>query len=149
MPYGSAAGVASLTTMWTDAGSFTTTTQPTLAAVTGWLTEISNLVDLALEQQWFETPIGASLTAARSALGAVVNAWVADMVHNANGSGRFATERAIERGISPMMTIRREITQWAKDNADGLVGMGLSQKQQPSKKNQINFGVWNAGDNDA
>jgi hypothetical protein len=122
--YGSAAGVASLTKVFTNAGSFDTTTLPTLANVVSWIDEVSAIVNTALAAQGFTIPV--SNATAILALQNLVQQYVSDLCHAANTSGRFFTERALERGVSAMTTIRKEIYAWVEDNASGLENLGAA-----------------------
>lgn len=143
MSYGTEEGVAALARMWTDNGSFLDPdvyvigTNPTLSTVTGWLEEISNTFDVVLSGYGFETPV--EVPAAMSAIGSMVNAFVSDLVNNANSSGRFWTERAVERGISPLMAIRKDIDNWVNDNATGLEIMGVPRLSNKEGKGTMIF----------
>lgn len=128
--YGTAAGVASLAKMWTDNGSFVDpdiygdgATRPTLTEVETWLTQLSDTMDLILAGYGFVVPV--TVPAAVSSIGQVIEAFTSDLVHNANSSGRFWTERAVERGITPLLAIRRDMDAFVKDNAEGLEGLGV------------------------
>jgi hypothetical protein len=122
MSYGTEAGVAVLCRRFTNAGSFDTTTNPLVATVTGWLAQVSSLLDVALATEGFAVPItAATITPMLSIL---VNVETCDLVNAANSAGRFYTEKALEFGISPMNVIRKDILAWVSDNAAGLVAMG-------------------------
>ncbi len=51
---------------------------------------------------------------------------VADLCHAANSTGRFFTKAALERGVSPMRAIRKELAEWVEDQADGLELLGAT-----------------------
>ena len=123
MAYGIVANVASMTRVYTNAGAYDTTTNPTAAAVTVWLGQFSGYIDVALAQNGFTTPV----TEASSllAITAMVEACAADMCHAANSAGRFFSQRYLESGVSPMMVLRNEINRWATDNAAGMELLGV------------------------
>ena len=128
--YGTAPGVAALTTVFTSSGSFVdsttgvTATLPTLTSVVSWIDEVSAIVNTALAAQGFTIPVS-NATAVLS-LQNLVQQYVSDLCHAANTSGRFFTERALERGVSAMTTIRREIYAWVEENASGLEALGAA-----------------------
>lgn len=129
MAYGSPSGVAALARAWTDNGSFTDPdaytngTNPSLTQVEDWLEEVSVLADLALASEGFTVPV-VQETAVK-ALNIMVNALVSDLVHAANSSGRFFTDRLLETGKSPMAIINADIQDWVIKKTDGLVAMGV------------------------
>lgn len=129
MAYGNPAGVAALARVHTDNGSFTDPdaytagTNPTLTQVEDWLDEVSVLADLALASEGFTVPV-IQITAIK-ALDIMVNALVSDLVHAANSSGRFFTDRLLETGKSPMAIINADIQDWVIKKTDGLVAMGV------------------------
>lgn len=123
MAYGTTGGVAALTKRYANASTvFDATTNPTITYVTAWLAEISAMVNLALSTSGFATPItDADVT---PALDGVVNALTADLVHAANSTGRFFSERALENGISPIKAINADVRAWVELNAAGLALLG-------------------------
>jgi hypothetical protein len=127
--YGNTERVAALAQMWTTAGEWIDPlpgidgTNPTLTQVIAWLTEISAMMDLALSNAGFVVPV--LVQAAINAIGPYVEALTADMCHAANASGRFYTERVIERGMSPMIIIQQNIHGWVTSNTQGLKNMGV------------------------
>lgn len=129
MEYGSAEGVAALARVHTDNGEFIDPdvyiegTNPTLTQVQTWLEEVSTYVDLALGSEGFEIPV--TQESAVKALNGIVNALVSDLVHAANSSGRFFTERMLESGKTPMAIINADIISWVTAHTDGLVAMGV------------------------
>jgi len=123
--YGSAAEVAALSQMWTASGVFSTTTRPTLAQVESFIDQISGIMNIALSKQGFSIPI--TQEDAVMAIKSITNQLVSDLVQAANSSGRFFTDRALAAGISPLMMIRREISDWVLDQATGLVNLGVPQ----------------------
>ena len=122
--YGTEAGVAALCKPYTTGSAFTTGTNPTLATVTGWLAQISSMMNVALASAGFATPItDADVT---PALDGFVNALAADLVFAANARGRFYSERALEFGVSPIKAINQDVIAWVETNASGLAVMGAS-----------------------
>lgn len=122
--YGTAAKVAALTRRYTTAGSYDTTTNPTLATVETWIDQVSGTVNVALAKNGFVIPV--TQADAVLAIETVVIEAVADLAHAANSAGRFFTDRALERGVSPMRSIRTEIMEWAQDMTAGLAAMGAA-----------------------
>src|SRR5919109_1431589 len=129
MAYGSASGVAAYARAWTDNGEFTDPdlssdgTNPTLAQVETWLEAVSVMMDLALGSEGFTIPVVQE--SAILAIDEIVNTLVADLVHAANSSGRFFTERVLETGKSQMAILRADINAWVVANTDGLIAMGV------------------------
>ena len=132
MAYGTPAGVAAFAQMWTVGGAWVDPatgppvvegTNPTLTQVTAWLVEISAMMDLALSNAGFVVPV--TVSAAVGAITPYVQALVADLCHAANSSGRFFTERIIERGMSPMIIVQQNINGWVEDNTQGLMNLGV------------------------
>ena len=122
--YGTAADVAALTGTWTDDGEYTAATNPTLAIVVGWIDQVSALINTVLAAAGFAIPV--TNADAKLALKSYVAQVVGDLCHAANSSGRFFTERILERGLSPMALIRREILDYITQNADGLAALGAA-----------------------
>lgn len=120
--YGTAAGVAAYVGVYTSAGAFTTTTLPTLANVEGWIDQISALLNTALAKRGFNVP----LTQADAVLAAksLVEQLVSDLVQAANSSGRFFSEKFLERGVSNWAVIRNDISNWVEEYAAGLEELG-------------------------
>lgn len=122
MSYGSASGVAGLSPMWTSNGAFTASTSPTLTQVNTWITEVSALVDTVLEDEGFLTPITEST--AVSMLDLLVNGYTKDLVEHSRKAGRFYSKKALDEGLSPMLTIDKEIHEWLARKAIGLKALG-------------------------
>lgn len=144
--YGSVTGVASHASMWTSAGEFKDAdiygdgaTNPTETTVETWLNELSSTFDVALANQGFEVPVVQAVAVV--AIAAMVETFVADLVHAANSSGRFYTERAVEKGLQPMDVIRRMIAAWVNENTAGLENMGVPRKSGAVGKNEALFEV--------
>lgn len=125
--YGDADQVAAFTRRYTNAGSYDTTTNPTLATVEGWIDSVSATLNVILSGSGFTIPITQE-DAARDCAGIVTGA-VADLCHAANSAGRFFTERALERGVSPLRVLRQEMADWVDAQADGLEMLGATRTQ--------------------
>lgn len=141
--YGTLAGVASYTKQWTDNGDFTDAdcleclqdleTNPTKTEVNTWLDQISAAMDTALAGEGFIVPV--THIGALKSISMIVEQYVADLVKYANNTGRFATERARESGIEPLITIDKNILAWAHSHAAGLEEQGVPRTDVPG--NQI------------
>ena len=120
--YGSANGVAGYVGVYTIAGSFSTATNPTLANVEAWIDQVSALLNTALAKRGFTVP----LTQADAVLAAksLVEQLVSDLAQAANSSGRFFSERFLERGVSNWAVIRNDISNWVEEYASGLEELG-------------------------
>ncbi len=122
--YGTEAGVAALAKRFTNAGAFDVTTNPTLTTVTGWLAQLTSMINIALASGGFVTPVtDAAIT---PALDSFINAMSADLVHAANSTGRFYSERALENGVSPIRAINADVRAWVEQNSAGLTALGLA-----------------------
>jgi len=142
MAYGSLAGVAALSKAFTDNGEFTMEdclnclqeihTNPTRTEVETWLDQVSASMDIALAGEGFVVPV-VNETAKKS-IDMIVNQYVADLVKAANNTGRFATERARESGIEPMITIEKNIRSWANNNASGMEAAGARRIEVPGNR---------------
>lgn len=123
MSYGSAAGVAALSQMWTSNGEFTVSTKPTLAQVNSWLAQVSAGLDAALSDEGFETP--ATDSDVTPMLDLLVNGITKDLVDYSHGAGRFFVKKALDSGTSPFMVIDAELHEWVKRKSIGLEALGL------------------------
>ena len=149
MSYGSPEGVAAFARAWTDNGSFTDPdaytpgTNPTLAQVETWLNAVSTLVDLALASEGFTVPV--IEPRALPAVDEIVNALVSDLVHAANSSGRFFTERVLESGKSALAIINADILAWTVAHTDGLVALGVPHSINEGDKGTFSVQMTRAG----
>jgi hypothetical protein len=114
--------VAALTDAYTSSGAYTAATVPTLAQVEAWIDQVSGVINTALAGAGFTVPI-AQADAVLAIKSFVIEA-VVDLAHAANSSGRYFTDTALSRGMSPMGTIRKDILSWVESFADGLEGLG-------------------------
>lgn len=123
--YGTADNVAAITLRYTAGGLYNQYgTNPKLSTVESWIDQISATLNVALAAAGFRIPI-TQADAVLALTGVVVPA-VADLCHAANSAGRFFTDRALERGVSPMVTIRKELSAWVEEQADGLELLGAT-----------------------
>jgi hypothetical protein len=122
--YGSVDGVAALTKRFTNNGSFDTTTTPTLTHVEGFIDAVSATLNMALAGEGFAIPV--SQATAKAALDSVVVEAASDLVQAANSTGRFFTEKALERGVSPLRAVRRELAEWVESQINGFSALGVS-----------------------
>jgi len=132
MAYGTHSDVAALARLWTANGVFNATTNPTQTQVTGWLDQISGLMDVALNQSGFTTPV--TQADAVLALKSLVVAVVKDLCDNSNSAGRFFSQAFIESGQSPFTVIPKTLRQWVDENADGLEKLGVERTTDPEAK---------------
>ena len=122
--YGSVAEVQALTGRYLISGAYTTATRPTLAQVEKFIDNASATLNVMLAGVGFAIPI--TDTDAAAACGQIVVEVAVDLCHAANSTGRFYTDRALERGVSPMRVLRQEMMQWVEDNAAGLELIGAA-----------------------
>jgi hypothetical protein len=146
--YGTPAGVAALSAQWTDNGEFldediydiyVKPTDPTLAQVTDWLERTSDTVDNRLADEGFETPVTAPQSII-SDISMLVEGIVKDLADYSHGSGRFYTKQALESGLSPYLTIDKEISDWVARRSIGFVKLGLTKRDYPAR-NDATFEV--------
>ncbi|MEO6565197.1 MAG: hypothetical protein ABIO63_04115 [Casimicrobiaceae bacterium] len=117
-------------------------TNPTLTEVEDWLVSLSSQFDIALGAHWFTFPIQQNVSpTAWNSVSQYIVQLVADLCHFKNSSGRFFTERLVERGITPMAAILRDMNSYIEMNADGFVQDNVPQKTAKSIKKQIGFRV--------
>lgn len=142
--YGSVASVASAAKMWTNNGSFLDAdiygdgaTRPTLTEVETWLEQLSSQMDIVLTNYGFVTPVTESTVL--PALDGIISRLCSDLVNAANSSGRFFSEKAIERGLSAWMQAISDLDGWVKQNEEGLEGMGAEKIPGFQSKNAFIF----------
>lgn len=92
--YSTAADVAADVPAYTNSGSFDATTNPTLTVVEGWIDEVSDAINLVLEDHDFAVPATDRLA---TALGRMVRREVADRIRltrpNANRRPRTGQQQ--------------------------------------------------------
>lgn len=123
MSYGTASGVGAMNALWSDSGSFTAATTPTSAQVNGWLDNVSAMVDTALADEGFTVPV--VLAAVVKELDLLVEGIVSDLVDAAHRTGRFYTENILTRGLSPFITIDKEVHAWVQRKSVGFENQGV------------------------
>ena len=150
MSYGTPALVAGMAKQYTDDGEWTNPnpdydipgTNPTLAQVEEWLVNISAQFDISLGNHWFVFPIDPDRSpTVYKAISQYIASLVADLCHFANSSGRFFTDRLVERGVTPMAAILADMSTWIDNNSGGLVADHVPQQQATSEKKEIRFRV--------
>jgi hypothetical protein len=143
--YGTAAGVAALSSMWTRAGLFyddslyDTATKPSLTQVESWLADVSSSLDICLSDEGFITPVVA--VEVLPSLNHLVESIVKDLVDFSHGAGRFFTERRLEAGASPMMVIDKELSDWVKRKSVGLEAMGVPKRGDITGRKVATFDI--------
>ena len=141
--YGTVAEVAAMTARYLIGGTYTTATRPTLAQVEKFIDNASATLNVMLAKAGFTIPITDADAAA--ACGEIVVECVVDMCHAANSTGRFFTDRALERGMNPIKAIREDIAEWVESQAPGLEALGAA--RSTSQLDGIAFrGTDDAGD---
>lgn len=122
--YGTVAEVAALTRRYTTNGYFDVDTRPSVAQVEKWIDNASATLNVMLAKAGFTVPI--TQADAKAACGEIVVEVVVDLCHAANSAGRFYTDRALERGVSPMKVLRQEMADWVELQAPGLENLGAT-----------------------
>lgn len=138
--YGTPEGVAALAMTWTsdgewlDATIYVDATNPSLETVITWIDQVSAMLNTALENQGFQTP----LTVPRSILAAshIVEGIVSDLARYVNQKGRFFSDKFAASGVSLWQTIRNDLKEWALEYAPGLESDG-----NPRPNTSIKIGV--------
>ncbi len=138
MAYGTNADVAGLVRLYTRNGTWVDYvpysagppevledegTNPGLTQVNKWLDDVSGLMDTALQNSGFPTPV--TQADAVKAITLLVTAIVADLCANANSAGRFFSEKVLDSGLSPFAIIPKSINAWIKEYASGLENLGV------------------------
>jgi hypothetical protein len=144
--YGDPVGVAALSAQWTSNGAFLDTdiydvyqvaTDPSLTQVIEWLENVSSSVDVRLSDAGFYVPVTEPLAVAD--IGLLVEGIVKDLVDYSHGSGRFYTKQAIDSGLSPYLTIDKEITDWIARRTIGFENLGVGKRARA--RNDATFEV--------
>jgi len=129
MSYGTPAGVAAHCKLWTrdgafyDAGASDTATKPTLTEVTNWLDQVSAMMDSALADEAFETPV--TLASVVKELTLICEGLTKDLVDHSHKAGRFYAERAIKEGVTPWAAIAEDIQKYVQSRSVGFDNLGL------------------------
>lgn len=125
--YGNADDVAALTRRFTANGSFTTSTIPTLAQVEGFLDTMSAWLNVCLARNGFKVPV--TQADAKEVLAGMAVEAAGDLVQAANSSGRFFTEKALERGLDPLRILRRELSEAIDQQSVGFEALGAERTE--------------------
>jgi len=133
--YGSAEEVAALTRRFTANGSYTTSTIPTLTQVESFIDTVSAWINNSLARNGFAVPV--TQADVKLILAGMAVEAVGDLVQAANSAGRFFTEKALERGLEPYRTLRREISDSIDQQAAGFEALGAQRAE--GKLGQIAF----------
>jgi hypothetical protein len=120
--YGAGTDVAALTKRFTNAGSYDTTTTPTLAQVEGWIDQISAILNVLLAEQGFAIP--ATDADVVLMLKGFVVSQVADLCNYANSAGRFFSERGLKTG--PWAAIQKDAADFIEQHASGIEALGAT-----------------------
>jgi hypothetical protein len=153
MPYGTQEQVATMASTWTNDGIWEddnpeypgtgTPSNPTLSEVNDWLDQVSAEFNIALGSHFFVPSSVDSVDTpnAYKAISKYVVNLVADLCNFKNSSGRFFTEKAVERGITPMAAIQKDMNNWIQMNSDGLLADGVQQIVKSSIRKTAYFRV--------
>lgn len=147
MTYGVVNNVEALARVWTDNGQFVDPdvyvdgTNPSLTQVEAWLAQVSSTLDLVLASQGFDTPV--TSVSALAAIDPLVEAFVVDLCHASNSTGRFAVTGGVA-SASPFLQIRKDLDEWVTLNAVGLEGMGVTKSKSYVGRNVASFDVFKA-----
>lgn len=120
--YGAASDVAALAKRFTSSGSFTTTTNPTLAQVESWIDRVSATLNILLAEQNFHVPI--TQADCQLMLALFVSTEVADLCNYANSAGRFFQNQNFVTG--PWQAIQREAAEFIEKHAEGFEKLGAA-----------------------
>lgn len=126
--YGTVLGVAALARRWTNAaGTFDTTTKPTLAQVESWIDQNSGTINVTLAGCRYTTlPITEGTVVFSFA--SFVNQITADMVAGSHDIGRLGpTSLSNNRGRIHTMyrIVAGEVSEWIRDQCDAFEYMGI------------------------
>ncbi len=139
--YGTVEGVAAIASTWTRDGEFFDEdviydipgTNPPLATVEAWLESMSALMNAALKDNYFQTPINEIYPAtlypiSLAAVNQQVNTVVADLVAARNQQGRFFLQTVdVSRDLTNWANIQKELIDWVKRNAETFLAEGVPQ----------------------
>lgn len=138
--YGTQEQVATMASTWTDDGEWGEYTNPTLLEVEDWLDQLSAEFNIALGSHFFVYPVDPTASPnAYKTISKYVVALCADLCNFKNSSGRFFTEKLVERGITPMAAIQKDMNAWIELNAEGLVADGVQQIVRTSVRKTAYF----------
>ena len=113
-----------MTSRYLSSGAYSASTRPNLEQVEKFIDNASATLNVMLAKAGFAIPI--TDADAKAACGQIVVEVAVDLCHAANSTGRFFTERALERGVSPMKALRQDMAEWVEANAAGLELLGAT-----------------------
>ena len=125
--YGSASEVAALVRLYTNAGSFDSTTHPTETQVEKFIDRISALLNALLAEAGFSIPI--SQADCVLALDHFVVEEVADLCEAANRSGRFYMPESALRGRGRFRVILSDAKVFIEVHAEGFESLGATRSR--------------------
>jgi len=136
--YGTVEGVAAIASTWTLDGEFVdpdvyqSGSNPPLSTVEAWLETMSALMNAALKDNYFQTPIldpyPAPYPVSLAAVNQQCNILVADLVAARNQQGRFFLQTAdVSRDLTNWAKIQKELIDWVKANAETFLAEGVPQ----------------------
>lgn len=143
--YGTVEGVAAIASTWTRDGEFfdadlvydIPATNPPLSTVEAWITSMSALMDAALKDNYFVTPLTDDFEVSYAAVSNQCNVLVADLVAARNQSGRFFLQTVdASRDLTNWAKIQKELIDWVKSNVETF----LSEEVPQITANQIRAG---------
>lgn len=112
-------------------------TNPTLTEVETWLTQISSLMDAALADCWFITPVTAAKVV--DIIDLQVAALVGDLCAYANQKGRLYSDRTIQ--IGAFAVLENDITNWVQKWCKGFENLGAAKEDQEAGAQQTAYSV--------
>lgn len=146
MAYGSIEGVARLARTWTRNGVFIDPdaygnggTNPTATDVAAWIDEVSAMFDIAFGNEGFVTPIVHEQVL--KAVGARVNALVADLAHLAHNKGRLFSDRVTQSGRSGEEVVEGDVMKWVSSKITGLESSGVPKIPSTTGASRVIFEV--------
>jgi len=122
--YGSVSACEGLVKKYAGSG-FSTTTNPTLLQVEGYIDRVSGIVNVLLAEQGYDIPVVDA--DGKLALDEFVNQTAAALCEAANSSGRFFSERAAETGTFTM--IAQEAEAFIVQHAQGFEDLGAARSR--------------------
>lgn len=130
--YGSVSEVVALTRRYTDGGSYTATTRPTLTEVEKFIDRVSAIVNLILTKHSFTIPI--SQATCKLVLDEFVTTQAAQLCHAANGAGPYApgSPELNTLNRTPFEILRKEAEGFIASNANAFKDLGAARSQPNS-----------------
>ena len=138
--YGTVAEVAALVRVYTNAGSFDTTTHPTEAQVKKFIDRISAILNALLAEAGFSIPV--TQADCVLVLDHFVVEEVADLCEAANRSGRFYMPESQLRGRGRFRVILSDAKVFIEVHAEGFEALGATR----SRTLTYGLGFWRQDD---